>query len=54
MFASSVKNCIKSFKDIMININKEIFKKALLAGIFSAFTIGVLTVLTYKLSLIHI
>ena len=35
----------------MININKEIFKKALLAGIFSAFTIGVLTVLTYKSTL---
>ena len=35
----------------MININKEIFKKALLAGIFSAFTIGVLTVLTYKSAL---
>ena len=31
----------------MIKINKETFKKALLAGIFSAFTIGVLTVLTY-------
>ena len=35
----------------MIKINKEIFKKALLAGIFSAFTIGVLTVLTYKTAL---
>ena len=35
----------------MININKEIFKKALLAGIFSAFTIGVLTILTYKSAL---
>ena len=35
----------------MININKEIFKKAVLAGIFSAFTIGVLTVLTYKSAL---
>ena len=35
----------------MININKEIFKKALLAGIFSAFTIGVLTVLTYRSAL---
>jgi len=32
----------------MIKINKEIFKKALLAGIFSAFTISVLTALTYK------
>mgnify|MGYP003330468248 CR=1 FL=1 len=35
----------------MIKINKEIFKKALLAGIFSTFTIGVLTVLTYKSAL---
>ena len=35
----------------MIKLNKEIFKKALLAGIFSAFTIGVLTVLTYKSAL---
>jgi CBS-domain-containing membrane protein len=35
----------------MININKETFKKALLAGIFSAFTIGVLTTLTYKSTL---
>ena len=35
----------------MININKKIFKKALLAGIFSTFTIGVLTVLTYKSAL---
>ena len=35
----------------MININKDIFKKALLAGIFSAFTIGVLTILTYKSAL---
>ena len=34
-----------------MNINKETFKKALLAGIFSAFTIGVLTVLTYKSAL---
>ena len=34
-----------------MSINKEIFKKALLAGIFSAFTIGVLTVLTYKSAL---
>ena len=32
----------------MIKIDKEVFKKALLAGFFSAFTIGVLTVLTYK------
>ena len=35
----------------MITINKETFKKAFLAGIFSAFTIGVLTVLTYKTAL---
>jgi len=35
----------------MTNINKEIFKKAFLAGIFSAFTIGVLTILTYKSAL---
>ena len=32
----------------MIKLNKEILKKALIAGFFSAFTIGVLTVLTYK------
>ena len=48
MLASSFKNCFKSFKDTMIKINKETFKKAILAGIFSAFTIGVLTLLTYK------
>ena len=48
MLASTYKNCTESIKNIMININKEIFKKAFLAGIFSAFTIGVLTVLTYK------
>ena len=35
----------------MIKIKKEVFKKALLAGLFSAFTIGVLTVLTYKSTL---
>ena len=35
----------------MIKLNKEIFKKALIAGFFSAFTIGVLTVLTYKSTL---
>ena len=51
MFASSYENCIKSIKIIMIKLNKEIFKKALLAGIFSAFTIGVLTILTYKSAL---
>ncbi len=35
----------------MIKFNKDIFKKALIAGVFSAFTIGVLTVLTYKSAL---
>ena len=35
----------------MVKIDKEVFKKALLAGFFSAFTIGVLTVLTYKTAL---
>ena len=35
----------------MIKIKKEVFKKALFAGLFSAFTIGVLTVLTYKSTL---
>ena len=51
MFASTYKNYTKGIKNIMIKINKEIFKKAFLAGIFSAFTIGVLTVLTYKSAL---
>ena len=51
MLASSYENCIKSIKIVMIKLNKEIFKKALLAGIFSAFTIGVLTILTYKSAL---
>ena len=51
MLASSYENCIKSIKNVMIKLNKEIFKKALLAGIFSAFTIGVLTILTYKSAL---
>jgi len=32
----------------MIKITKNIFKKALIAGFFSAITIGVLTVITYK------
>ena len=32
----------------MIKITKPILEKALIAGFFSAFTIGVLTVLTYK------
>jgi len=35
----------------MIKIDKEIFKKALLAGLFSTLTIGLLTVLTYKSAL---
>ena len=35
----------------MIKIDKEIFKKALLAGFFSTLTIGLLTVLTYKSAL---
>ena len=51
MLASSYENCFKSIKIVMVKINKEIFKKALLAGMFSAFTIGVLTVLTYKSAL---
>ena len=51
MLASSFKNCFKSTKNVMIKINKEIFNKAILAGVFSAFTIGVLTVLTYKSAL---
>ena len=51
MLASPYENCIKGIEIIMIKIYKEIFKKALLAGIFSAFTIGVLTVLTYKSAL---
>jgi len=35
----------------MINFNKSLIQKALIAGFFSAFTIGVLTVLTYKSTL---
>ena len=35
----------------MIKLNKEIFKKSTIAGIFSTFTIGVLTILTYKSTL---
>ena len=35
----------------MINVSKSILQKALIAGFFSAFTIGVLTVLTYKSTL---
>ena len=51
MLASSFKNCSKSTKNIMIKFSKKTFQKAFLAGIFSAFTIGVLTILTYKSSL---
>ena len=51
MFAASFKNCFKSFKSIMIKITKPLLQKALIAGFFSAFTIGVLTVLTYKSTL---
>ena len=35
----------------MIKLNKEIFKKALIAGFFSGVTIGVLSALTYKSAL---
>ena len=35
----------------MINITRSILQKALIAGFFSALTIGVLTVLTYKSTL---
>ena len=35
----------------MIKITKPIFQKAIIAGFFSAFTIGVLTLLTYKSTL---
>jgi len=35
----------------MIKITKPILQKAFIAGLFSAFTIGVLTVLTYKSTL---
>jgi CBS-domain-containing membrane protein len=51
MFAASVKNCFKSIKNLMIKITKPLLQKALIAGFFSAFTIGVLTVLTYKSTL---
>ena len=51
MFAASSKDCFKSFKNLMIKITKPILQKALIAGFFSAFTIGVLTVLTYKSTL---
>jgi len=51
MFAASVKNCFKSIKNLMIKITKPLLQKALIAGFFSAFTIGILTVLTYKSTL---
>ena len=51
MLATSAKNCSKSIKIIMFKFNKEVLKKALIAGIFSTFTIGVLAVLTYKSAL---
>ena len=51
MFAASVKNCFKSIKNLMIKITKPQLQKALIAGFFSAFTIGILTVLTYKSTL---
>ena len=35
----------------MIKFNKEILKKAIIAGIFSTITIGILTILTYKSTL---
>ena len=48
MSAVAIENGFKGFKDLMIKITKPILQKALIAGFFSAFTIGVLTVLTYK------
>ena len=51
MFAASVKNCFKSIKNLMIKITKPLLQKALIAGFFSAFTIGILTILTYKSTL---
>ncbi len=51
MFVASFKNCFKGFKNIMIKITKPLLQKALIAGFFSAFTIGILTVLTYKSTL---
>ena len=51
MFTASVKNCFKSIKNLMIKITKSLLQKALIAGFFSAFTIGILTVLTYKSTL---
>ena len=51
MFATAFENYFKGFKNLMIKITKPILQKALIAGFFSAFTIGVLTVLTYKSTL---
>jgi CBS-domain-containing membrane protein len=51
MFVATFKNCFKSSQNIMIKISKPLLQKALIAGFFSAFTIGVLTVLTYKSTL---
>ena len=51
MFIITVKNYFIRLKNIMIKINKPLLQKALIAGLFSAFTIGVLTILTYKSTL---
>ena len=51
MSAVAIENGFKGLKDLMIKITKPILQKALIAGFFSAFTIGVLTVLTYKSTL---
>ena len=51
MFTTTLKNCFKSFEYLMIKITKPLLQKAFIAGFFSAFTIGVLTVLTYKSTL---
>ena len=51
MFVVTVKNYFNSFENIMIKITKPILQKALIAGFFSALTIGVLTILTYKSTL---
>ena len=51
MFDATSKNCFKSSQKLMIKISKPLLQKALIAGFFSAFTIGVLTVLTYKSTL---
>ena len=51
MFTFTIKNYFKSLENIMIKITKPLLQKALIAGFFSAFTIGVLTILTYKSTL---